>query len=51
MGEGWEIPDDASLESSSVLAAPVIGAPLRGRPKTGKRKKSFLELRRKRMKI
>lgn len=50
MGEGWEIPDDASLESTSVLAAPVIGAPLRGRPKKGKRKKSFFEMKRKRMK-
>ena len=50
MSEEWKIPDDASLESTTVLAAPVIGAPLRGKPKKGKRKKSFFEMKRKRMK-
>ena len=50
MGEEWNIPEIASLDSSSTPVSSVIGAPLRERPKKGKRKKSFLEMRKKKIK-
>ena len=50
MSEEWKIPDLSNLDSCGDLVPPIIGAPRRGRPKKGKRKKSFLEMRKKKIK-